>query len=121
MSGHGEPTTIFRESDGEAIGQIRPVHDGFEACTAFGAVLAGPVTREEAVEILERDGLSSLASPWFVQTAPESWDEVRILEVQPDRVRIKWADPLRDQTPQGQWIYPSTTPLRLLPYSATST
>ncbi|WP_405061521.1 amidohydrolase family protein [Kribbella sp. NBC_01505] len=99
------PEDVYRE-DGELLGRVVPVTGGSLPTTVFGAAL-GPVTdRDTAVETLEQIGLSSLIETWWARTDGD-WQEVTIIEAQPDRVRLHWKDPMLDQPPSGQW-YPLT-------------
>jgi hypothetical protein len=62
--------------------------------------------RAEAENILRRDGLSCLGDPWWVEDEPGHWKEARIQEARPDRLRIRWADPLADQPAHGHRVDP---------------
>ncbi|GAA0622457.1 amidohydrolase family protein [Kribbella sandramycini] len=100
------PEDVLRE-DGELLGHVIPLTDGWEPITTFGAAL-GPVgEHDDAVATVERDGLASLAEPWWARTDGWVWEEATIVEAQPDRVRLRWNDPMREQPPSGQW-YPLT-------------
>ncbi|HEY3467401.1 MAG TPA: amidohydrolase family protein [Amycolatopsis sp.] len=99
------PVTVRRDEDGEVLGHLRREGTGWQPVTVFGGVLAGPSSREEAEEVLRRDGLASLGEVWWVHSGAE-FREARIQEARPDRIRIRWADPLVEQSPQGEWIDP---------------
>ncbi len=103
---------VRREEDGELLGHLRWVGSGWEPVTVFHAALAEPAGRDEAEDVVRRDGLLCLSDPWWVEEEPERWTEVRIQEVRPDRLRVRWADPLAEQPPQGRWIDPRTVRLR---------
>ncbi|MFB6724164.1 amidohydrolase family protein [Kribbella sp. NPDC056345] len=103
--GFPAPEDVYRE-DGELLGHVVPMTGGWLPITVFGAAL-GPVTdRDTAVETLEDKGLSSLGETWWARTDGD-WQEATIIEAQPDRVRLRWKDPMLDQPPAGQW-YPLT-------------
>ena len=107
--------TIYREEDGEPLGQLEPAGDRWQPVTLFGGVLAEPTTREEAEDILRREGLSSLADTWWVQNGPDTFEPATIQEARPDRLRIRWADPMTDQPAHGQWIDPRTVRVQRYP------
>src|SRR5690349_1741969 len=95
--------TIRRDEDNEVMGYLVPVGDDWQPTTVFNAALSDPTTREEAEDIVLRDGLSCLADRWLVEYEGE-WREARLQEVRPDSVRIWWSDPMIEQPPHGQWI-----------------
>ncbi|MEV0668578.1 amidohydrolase family protein [Actinomadura luteofluorescens] len=98
------PEQVERE-DGELLGQVVPTAAGWQAATVFGAPLGEVTTREEAVETLHVMGLSSLAEPWWARPVEQTqWRRAHLLEVRPDRVRLRWADPLAEQPAPGQWF-----------------
>lgn len=98
------PEEVFRD-DGELMGRVLPQADGWQPTTAFGAALGGATDRDEAIKIVRAKGLSSLAESWWVRPEDsEVWQEAQLLEVAPDRVRIRWKDPMLDQPPAGQWM-----------------
>jgi hypothetical protein len=97
---------IRREEDDELLGHLRRTGARWEPVTVFHAALAGPAGREDAEDVVRRDGLSSLSDPWWVEETPGRWTEARIQEAHPDRVRVRWADPLLEQPAHGQWIDP---------------
>ncbi|WP_103342653.1 hypothetical protein [Amycolatopsis sp. CA-126428] len=106
------PIEVRREEDGELLGHLRRVAAGWEPGTVFHGVLAEPSGRDEAEEVVRRDGLPSLAEPWWAEEAPGRWTEVRIQEAHPDRLRVRWADPLAEQPAHGRWIDPREVRLR---------
>lgn len=98
------PEEVFRD-DGELLGRVVPQADGWQPTTAFGAALGEATDHDEAVEIVHAKGLSSLAESWWVRPEDsDHWREAQLLEVAPDRVRIRWKDPMLDQPPAGQWM-----------------
>jgi hypothetical protein len=44
-----------------------------------------------------------LTELWWARTDGPDWQEVVLVEAQPDRVRLRWKDPLAEQPPSGQW------------------
>lgn len=109
---------IYREHDGEILGYLRREGAAWQPVTVFGGVLAGPTSREEAEHILRCDGLSSLGDIWWVQDGPDGFKQALIQEARPDRLRIRWADPLADQTPHGHWIDPRAVRVERYPPKA---
>jgi hypothetical protein len=105
-------TEVRREEDGELLGHLRLTGSGWEPVTVFHAALAGPTSREEAEDVVRRDGLPSLGDPWWAEEAPGRWTEVRIQEAHPDRLRVRWADPLAEQPAHGRWIDPREVRVR---------
>lgn len=97
---------VLRDEDGELFGRLRQVGDDWQPVTVFNAVLAEPTSREDAEALLRQDGLSCLADVWWVERGPGDWCEAHIQEVRPDRLRVRWADPLVDQPASGHWIDP---------------
>ena len=60
---------------------------------------------EGAAESLVRErGLSSLADRWWVRVGGGSWREAWLLEVKPDRLRLRWDDPMLMQAGHGEWV-----------------
>src|SRR5699024_3115513 len=79
-----------RTDEGELLGRVIPSAGGWTALTSFGGILAEALSHADAVEVLRSRGLSVLAQPWWVRLPEEeSWQEVRLMEVHPDRVRLR--------------------------------
>ncbi|WP_156892909.1 hypothetical protein [Actinokineospora enzanensis] len=97
--------TIRRADDDEVLGHLRPSGDFWQPMTVFHAALAAPTTLDVAEELVRRDGLSCLAEAWWVEDGGV-WREARIQEARPDRLRVRWADPMVDQPAHGVWIDP---------------
>lgn len=109
------PQDIFRE-DGELLGRVVPQQGGWQPTTSFGAALGAPTEHDEAVEIVRAKGLSSLLEPWWIRPLDASeWMEAQLLEVTPDRLRIRWKDPMLDQPPSGHWRDVDEMDISLLP------
>ncbi len=103
--GFPAPEDVYRE-DGELLGHVVPMTDGWLPITVFGSALGPATDRETAVETLVEKGLASLGETWWARADGE-WHEATIVEAQPDRVRLRWNDPMLDQPPSGRW-YPLT-------------
>lgn len=98
------PEDIFRD-DGELLGRVVPQANGWQPTTSFGAALGDVTDHDHAVEIVHARGLSSLAESWWIRSdGSDQWLEAELLEVAPDRLRIRWKDPMLDQPPSGQWM-----------------
>ncbi|MCF6745536.1 amidohydrolase [Blastococcus sp. KM273128] len=99
------PEDVRRDEDGELLGRVVPTSGGWQAVTTFGAPLGDVSSHDEALETVRALGLSCLAEPWWVCPLGEhEWQEARLMEVHPDRVRLRWTDPMADQPPSGQWF-----------------
>jgi len=110
------PEDVTRD-DGELLGRIVPTAGGWQATTPFGAPLGDVTTREEALDILHKTGLSVLAEPWWVLTLDDArWREAVLVEVRPGRVRLRWTDPMADQPPSGEWFSLDDVELSREPY-----
>ncbi|TCO48313.1 imidazolonepropionase-like amidohydrolase [Kribbella antiqua] len=100
--GFPAPEDVRRE-DGELLGRVVPLTGGWMPVTVFGAAL-GPVTdRDTAVSTVESEGLASLGETWWARADGPDWQEAVLVEAQPDRIRLRWKDPLVAQPPAGQW------------------
>ncbi|MEV6284925.1 amidohydrolase family protein [Kribbella sp. NPDC051770] len=101
--GFPSPEEVTRD-DGELLGYAVPLAGGWQATTVFGAALGPITTYDDATEFLRTEGLASLAELWWVRTIDHpDWREARLTEVQPDRLRLHWADPMLEQPPTGTW------------------
>jgi hypothetical protein len=93
------------DQPGELVGLLLPA-DGnrWVPATVFGAAL-GPAADAEAAESLVRErGLSSMTERWWVRVHRAHWREAWLLEVKPDRVRLRWDDPMLMQPGHGEWV-----------------
>lgn len=79
-----------RDEDGELLGYLRPVGDGFEPVTVFGHALAEPSDEQDAAAVLDAAGLSYLADQWLL-TVPDRAEPiaVQVVEADADTVRVK--------------------------------
>lgn len=100
------PDEFDPEASGELMGLLQPAGDGrWVPATIFGAPL-GPASDEATAEslVLER-GLSSLADRWWVRMrVADEWRPAWLLEVKPDRLRLRWDDPMLMQGGHGEWV-----------------
>jgi hypothetical protein len=82
-----------REEDGELLGYLRPVDDGFVPVTLFGHPLGEAGDEYDAAAVLDEIGLSYLAGRWLLTVAdrPEPV-AVQVVEVDADQVRVKSID-----------------------------
>ena len=99
--GFPSPEDVVRE-DGELLGRVVPVTGGWLPTTVFGAELGPVSSHDSAVETVQREGLASLTETWWART-DGPWLEAVLTEVQPERVRLRWKDPLLEQPPSGRW------------------
>ncbi len=98
------PQDVARE-DGELLGRVVPTSGGWQAMTTFNAPLGTVTTHDAAIELLHARGLTCLVEPWWVRTLDDSaWREAELVEVGPDRIRLRWMDRMIDQPPSGQWF-----------------
>ena len=102
---------IRRENDwaldepGELVGLLLPAEDGrWVPAMVFGAALGAAVDERTAESLVREHGLSSLAERWWVRTTGEAWREAWLLEVKPDRLRLRWSDPMLMQPGPGEWV-----------------
>jgi imidazolonepropionase-like amidohydrolase len=99
------PQPVYRDEDGELLGRVIPTAGGWQAVTTFGAPLGEVTSRDQALETVRVLGLACLAKPWWARLVDQDqWREIRLIEVHPDRVRLRWTDPALDQSPSGQWF-----------------
>lgn len=102
---------VRRENDwapdepGELVGLLVPA-DGerWVSATVFGAALGAATDEAQAASLVREHGLSSLAERWWVRSGGEPWREAWLLEVKPDRVRLRWDDPMLMQPGHGEWV-----------------
>lgn len=109
------PEEVHRD-DGELLGRVVPTSGGWQATTTFGAPLGDATTYDGALETVHTLGLSTLAEAWWALPFDETqWREVTLMEIRPDRVRLRWTDPMADQAPPGQWFDLGDLDLTLTP------
>lgn len=77
-----------RADDGEHIGWIRMVGEGFVAVDVLGREITGEVDWLEAEESLEECGIAFLAGPWMLRQPDGEEVRVRITEVSPQGISV---------------------------------
>ncbi len=75
--------TPHRRDDGEVLGWIRPVGDGWVPVDRLGRDQAGPLEWLAAEAVLEGHGLGWLAERWWLDDQP-----VRIAEISAERIVV---------------------------------
>lgn len=100
-----------RREDGELVGWLLPADtsDGWVPATVFGAALAGPTDRAAAERVVREQGLSSLAEQWWVRrrvvaVGADGWRPAWLVEVEPDRLRLRWEHPMLMAGGTGEWV-----------------
>ncbi len=84
-----------RGDDGERVGWMKPVDEGFVAIDLLGRRRTGIVDWLSAEETLDEIGISYLADPHELRLDDGAWLRVRIAEVSPAEIRLKkddWSD-----------------------------
>ncbi|MBU4464602.1 MAG: hypothetical protein KKH75_02020 [Actinobacteria bacterium] len=84
-----------RGEDGERMGWMKPVDEGFIVIDLLGRRLTEVVDWMRAEETLDDLGLSYLAEPYELRLDGDRWLRVRIAEVSATRIRVKkddWGD-----------------------------
>jgi hypothetical protein len=99
-----------REDDGELLGEIVEEGDGWVALDRLGRRLTGPTDLAEARAALEELGLGYLADRYELETEDGTVEPVRIVEVGPDRVRVKLEDGGAIDGPSQRWDLPNPVP-----------
>lgn len=99
--------------DGELLGEIVEEGDGWAAFDRLGRRLTGTTDLAEAEAALEELGLGYLADPYELETDEGAVVPVRIVEVGPDRVRVKLEDHGAIDGPRRTWDLPHPAPASL--------
>ncbi|QEW03054.1 hypothetical protein [Microbacterium lushaniae] len=84
-----------RSGDGERLGWMKPVGEGFVAIDLLGRLRTDVVEWMVAEQVLDDLGLGYLADPHELRLDDGSWLRVRIAEVSPVAIRVKkddWGD-----------------------------
>ncbi len=98
------PIEVRRDEDDELLGLLLPAGAGWWVpATIFGAALAPAADEELAESVVREHGLSSLADRWWVHQSGE-WAQAWLLEVKPDRIRLRWDDRMLVQSGHGEWV-----------------
>lgn len=102
-----------RGMDGEILGWMKPVGDGFVAIDLLGREVTGVVPWLDAEEALDALGIGYLAEPFELQLEDGRWLRVRLAEVSAQEIRVK-KDDWGDMTaPQIYYTLPFPAPERL--------
>ncbi|MEO6998761.1 MAG: hypothetical protein ABI112_11820 [Terracoccus sp.] len=107
-----DTTREIRRDDDELVGLVRREGERWRPVTVFGASLAEPTDAAHAEVVVRERGLSSLADRWLASIDGEVV-EVWLLEVRPDRVRLRRHDPMATQSGHGEWHEVAAVDLRL--------
>lgn len=81
-----------RSSDGELLGWMEPVGEGFVVIDLLGRRRTEPVDWMTAEETLDDQGMAYLADPYELRLPDGSWLRVRIAEVSSAGIRVKKED-----------------------------
>jgi hypothetical protein len=84
-----------RGLDGELLGWMKPVNDGFVVIDLLGRERTGVVDWFEAEEALDSLGIGYLADPYELRLDDGRWLRVRLAEVSAHGIRAKkddWGD-----------------------------
>lgn len=81
-----------RRGDGERVGWMRPVGEGFVAVDLLGRDVTPAVDWLAAEEALDALGIGYLAEPHLLDLADGSTRRVRLVEVSPAGIRVKDED-----------------------------
>jgi hypothetical protein len=80
---------VRRPEDDELEGYVEAVGGAWHALTLFGGLLAMVDTRTAAIEVVHRQGLTSLAERWYWWSRRRGgWRIVLPQEASPGRVRV---------------------------------
>ena len=107
-----DATREVRREDGELVGLLLRVEAGWVPATVFGAGLAPATDAEPAEALVREQGLSSLTDRWWVRTERSGWRCAWLLEVKPDRIRLRWDDPMLMAGGHGEWVLVSSAEIR---------
>ena len=84
-----------RRGDRELFGWLRPEGEGFVAIDLLGREVSAELDWLDGEELLEERGIGYLADRYELQLDDGHWLLVRIVEVSPERIRLKkedWGD-----------------------------
>lgn len=99
--------------DGELLGEIVEEGDGWAAFDRLGRRLTGTTDLAEAEAALDELGLAYLGDRYELETDEGTVEPVRIVEVGPDRVRVKLEDFGAVDGPHRVWDLPNPAPASL--------
>ncbi|MEO7015914.1 MAG: hypothetical protein ABI130_05205 [Leifsonia sp.] len=104
-----------RRGDGELLGWMRPESEQFVVVDLLGRPVTEAVDWLAAEETLEAAGIGYLAEPFELLLDDGHWLRVRIIEVSPERIRVKKDDWGDMSAPQLEYSLPFPIPERLRP------
>jgi hypothetical protein len=104
-----------RGRDGELLGWMRPVAEGFVAMDLLGREKTGVVDWLEAEETLDDLGIGYLADPYELFLDTGAWVRVRLVEVTAGSIRVKEDDGGDMTAPQIYYTVPVPIPATLRP------
>jgi len=81
-----------RGRDGELLGWMKPVGDGFVAIDLLGRETSGVVDWLEAEKALDGLGIGYLADPYELRLDSGAWLRVRLVEVTARQITVKEDD-----------------------------
>jgi hypothetical protein len=110
---------VRRTDDGEVVGRLLPSQedDGrWVPATVFGATIGEPSDAETAVEVVRARGMAVLAERWWTRRLDDesaAWQPTWLLEVKPDKLRVRWDDPMWMSGGHGVWVRLANIEIRL--------
>jgi hypothetical protein len=104
-----------RGLDGELLGWMKPVGDGFVAIDLLGREKTGVVEWLDAEETLDDLGIGYLADPYELRLDSGEWLRVRMAEVSAREIRVKKDDWGDINVPQLTFTLPFPAPETLRP------
>jgi hypothetical protein len=81
-----------RGLDGERLGWMKPVDDGFVVIDLLGREVTGVLDWLEAEQTLDDLGIGYLADIYELELKPGEWLRVRLVEVTTTEIRVKKDD-----------------------------
>jgi hypothetical protein len=110
-----ERSVEYVRDDGEVLGRILEQGDAWVAVDRLGRRVSGPTDLAEAEAALDDRGLGYLADRYELELDDGTVEPVRIVEVRPDRVRVKLEDGGAVGGPRVVWDLPNPVPPTLRP------
>ncbi|MFF1879509.1 hypothetical protein [Leifsonia sp. NPDC058230] len=104
-----------RGLDGELIGWMKPVGDGYVAIDLLGREKTGVVDWLDAEETLDELGIGYLADPYELRLDNGEWLRVRMAEVSAHQIRVKRDDWGDINVPELSYTLPFPAPETLRP------
>lgn len=82
----------YRREDGELVGYLEILDDGFRPRDLLGRILGAPADLEDAEAVVDRVGLAALAEPWLLTNDDGSRQQVLIVSVDAESAWVANAD-----------------------------